>query len=78
MIRTRNIHGEIRELPSVERFVEIYDETGVVAFAVYQDDSGRVVIVEPNTPEGIRYAKTFGIKFAEYVTLPKFLTESNI
>jgi hypothetical protein len=78
MIRIRDTHGSTRDLPSTERFVEICDNDGIVAFAVYQDDSGRVVIAEPDTPEGRRYAKTFGIKFAEHVVLPKFLTEIEI
>ena len=78
MIRVRDIHGEIRELPTEERFVEICDSGGVVAFAVFQDERNRVVILEPGTPEGDRYAATFKIKFAEQVTLPKFLTDINI
>ena len=75
MIRVRNTKGETRELPSHERFIEICDETGTVAFAVYETDEGLVVIVELDTAEGRRYARTFDIQFAEYVTLPKFLTE---
>ena len=75
MIRVRDTQGNARELPEDQRFVEVCDKDGVVAFAVFQDNHGRVVIAEPNTPEGRRYAQTFGIEFAEQVTLPKFLTE---
>ena len=75
MIRSRDTEGNIRELPTEERFVEICDDQGTVAFAVFQDNNGRVVVLEPATPEGRRYAKTFGIQFAEHVTIPKFLTD---
>jgi hypothetical protein len=77
MIRVRNTKGELRELPSSDRFVEICDELGTVAFAVYETNEGLVVIVEPDTAEGRRYARTFNVEFAKYVTLPKFITESN-
>ena len=78
MIRVRNTDGETHELPEDDRFVEICDSEGVVAFAVYQDKSGRVVIAEPDTPEGERYKRVFNIEYAEHITLPKFLTEINV
>lgn len=77
MIRTRNTEGKIKNLSEDDRFVEIVDEIGTVAFVVYCDDNGRVVILEPNTPEGRRYAKLFNIKFADQVVIPKFLTETH-
>lgn len=78
MIRSRDTKGNLRELPEEERFIEICDSEGVVAFAVYQTEEGRVVIVEPNTPEGNRYAQLFDVKFAEHIHLPKFLTEIKV
>jgi len=78
MIRVRDTKGNVRVLPPEERFVEICDDDGVVAFAVFQDERNRVVILEPDTPEGERYARVFKIVFAKQVTLPKFLTEINV
>jgi len=78
MIRVRNTDGVSRDLPTEERFIEICDDAGVVAFAVYQDNHGRVVIVEPNTPEGDRYQKIFKVQFAKQIKLPKFLTKIDV
>jgi len=78
MIRSRDTQGNLRELPANERFIEICDTEGNVAFVVFEDDNGKVVILEHDTPEGQRYAKLFGIEYAKQVTLPKFLTETNV
>lgn len=77
MIRLRDSTGKASDLP--DGIVEVCDAHGNIAFAVYQEAGGRVVILEPNTPEGDRYAKIFKVTWAaDHVTLPAFLTEVNI
>lgn len=72
MIRVRTADGQIHEFG--DGIVEIHDGK-TVAFAAMMR-KGEVTIVEPNTPEGKRYARMFGITWAtEHVTLPSFLTE---
>jgi len=70
MINIRHTDGTVTEVPT-GHFVEICDSDGGVARIFHEDQNGIIRVMSPKDPDAVRYAKLFGVKFTQVISLPE-------